>query len=127
MSESPLPKETKWIRRARELRTIAAMIRMYCRAHHTTAEAPCDACRVLQGYAERRLARCPFGEEKPTCNKCRVHCYSAERREQVREVMRWAGPRMLKFHPILGIRHLLDGRRPTPELPTKKKRTEASS
>jgi hypothetical protein len=37
-------------------------------------------------------------------------------REQVRVVMRRAGPRMLLRHPLLGIRHLLDGRRPVPVL-----------
>jgi hypothetical protein len=32
-------------------------------------------------------------------------------REQVREVMRYAGPRMLLNSPVLAVRHLLDGRR----------------
>jgi hypothetical protein len=31
-------------------------------------------------------------------------------REQIRQVMRYAGPRMLLHNPILTIRHLLDGR-----------------
>jgi hypothetical protein len=32
-------------------------------------------------------------------------------RDRVKEVMRFSGPRMLLRHPILAIRHLLDGRR----------------
>ena len=115
--------DKRFIRRAREFRTIVAMLRLYCRAHHASADATdrlCGDCRILRDYAEKRLKSCPFGDAKPTCAKCLVHCYSAERREQVRVVMRWAGPRMLRFHPILGIRHLLDGRRPTPRLPEKK-------
>ena len=32
-------------------------------------------------------------------------------RDRIREVMRFAGPRMLLYHPILGILHMLDGRR----------------
>lgn len=111
------------IRRARELKTIAVMVRMFCRAHHHVQDGLCAECNSLLDYARRRLDRCPFGDAKPTCNKCQVHCYSADKREQVRCVMRWAGPRMLRYHPILGIQCLLDGRRPTPRLPEKKKRS----
>ena len=114
--------DKRFIRRARELKTVAAMLRMYCRVHgHSATEALCTECRALLDYAERRLDRCPFGDAKPTCNKCLVHCYSIDKREQVRVIMRWAGPRMLRHHPVLGIRHLIDGRRPTPRLPEKKK------
>jgi hypothetical protein len=35
-------------------------------------------------------------------------------RERIREVMRYAGPRMILRHPILAIWHLLDGRRQEP-------------
>jgi len=41
-------------------------------------------------------------------------------RERVRDVMRWAGPRMLWRHPWLAITHVLDGRRPAPRLPARK-------
>lgn len=107
-------------RRARELRTIEAMLRMYCRAHDHPSRAPlCERCSALLDYASRRLDSCVFGDAKPTCANCLVHCYSAGMREQVRVVMRWAGPRMLLRHPILGILHLVDGRRPAPRLPEK--------
>ncbi len=106
-----------FVRRAREFKTIVAMLRMYCRAHHGSKAAPlCDNCIGLHDYARRRLERCVFGEAKPTCADCAVHCYKAAMREGVRQVMRWAGPRMLWRHPVLAIRHLIDGRRPTPAL-----------
>ena len=76
-------------------------------------------CAELLDYATRRLERCVFGDAKPTCANCVVHCYSADMREQIRMVMRWAGPRMLLRHPILAIPHLIDGRRPVPTLPAK--------
>ena len=114
------------IRRAREAKTIAAMLRLYCRAHHAPEAELCPSCRRLCDYAERRLASCPFGDAKPVCNKCPVHCYSAQRREQIRVIMRWAGPRMLRYRPLMAIRHLLDGRRPTPRLPEKKKNARQS-
>ena len=109
-----------FVRRARELATIQAMVRMYCRGHaHDCGGSLCADCGGLMEYATRRLERCVFGDAKPTCANCVVHCYSAEMRERVRVVMRWAGPRMLLRHPILGITHLLDGRRPVPVLPAK--------
>ena len=109
-----------FVRRARELKTIRAMVRMYCHGHgHDCGEALCADCGELMTYATRRLERCVFGDAKPTCANCVVHCYSAEMREKVRVVMRWAGPRMLLRHPMLGITHLLDGRRPVPVLPQK--------
>ena len=109
-----------FVRRARELKLIAAMIGMYCRGHgHDEGGTPCAACAALLDYATRRLERCVFGDAKPTCADCVVHCYSADMREQIRVVMQWAGPRMLFRHPISAILHLLHGRRPVPTLPAK--------
>jgi hypothetical protein len=38
----------------------------------------------------------------------------------MREVMIYSGPRMLKSHPILAIRHLLDERKPPPPQPNRR-------
>jgi hypothetical protein len=92
----------------REFKTLAAMVRIYCRDHHQQAEL-CSDCAALLDYAALRLERCRFGAEKPTCAKCPVHCYQRDRREQVRAVMRSAGPRMLWEHPWLSLYHWLDG------------------
>jgi hypothetical protein len=107
----------EFARRTRELKTITAMMRLYCRAHHLAVDkALCPDCIVLLDYARRRLERCVFGEAKPACVKCAVHCYSKLMRERVRRVMRWAGPRMLLRHPVLALYHLIDGRRVAPAL-----------
>jgi YbgA-like uncharacterized protein len=102
-------------RRQRELKTLEAMMRMYC-AHHHGAQPLCMECSALARYARRRLERCVFGDTKPTCANCTVHCYKAQMRERVRVMMRWAGPRMLWRHPVLAIMHTIDGRRPAPRL-----------
>lgn len=102
-------------RRTREYKTIVVMLHLYCRAHHHPARGElCDDCSALQAYARRRIERCVFGEDKPTCANCTVHCYKPAMRERVRQVMRWSGPRMLWHRPVLSIRHMLDGRRPAP-------------
>lgn len=97
-------------RLSRESRTVEKMIHIYCLAHHgTVAEHLCPACLEIQQYAFERIQRCPFGLRKPTCAKCHVHCYRPDKREQIRRIMRYAGPRMLYHHPILTIQHLFDG------------------
>lgn len=92
----------------REKKTIAAMVEIYCRGHHGDRDGGvCEECDRLFHYAVGRLVKCPFGEEKGACSKCRVHCYEASMRKAVHEVMRYAGPKMMKKHPLLAIRHLL--------------------
>ncbi|MFO8151844.1 nitrous oxide-stimulated promoter family protein, partial [Thioalkalivibrio sp.] len=63
----------------REFKTMQRMVEIHCRDHHGTAQ-PCPDCREFLDYAEQRLAKCPYGEEKPTCAKCPVHCYRKQRR-----------------------------------------------
>ncbi|MFB3125564.1 MAG: nitrous oxide-stimulated promoter family protein [Woeseiaceae bacterium] len=63
----------------------------------------------FQNYTELRLHKCPYGEDKPTCTNCPVQCYKPARRAHAREIMRYAGPKMLLRHPLLAIAHQLDG------------------
>ena len=94
---------------ARERRTITAMIRIYCHGHHgTTGNVLCGACGRLRTYAQQRLASCPYQAQKPTCARCPIHCYREKERAQIREVMRYAGPRMVWRYPILAVQHLAD-------------------
>jgi hypothetical protein len=105
--------ESKRIRR--EKKTVEAMIRLYCGDHHGTKGRMCDRCAELWDYALERLDHCPFQEGKTTCAKCPVHCYRPAQREEIRVVMRYAGPRMLFRHPLLAMWHLIDGRREEPQ------------
>ena len=73
----------------------------------TDTRGLCPECAALLDYALRRLDSCRFGNGKPSCRKCPVHCYRADMRERIRTVMRWAGPRMIFRHPIAATRHLL--------------------
>jgi hypothetical protein len=112
--------DKRFVRRTRELKTLGTMMRMYCRHHHG-GKSFCAECGSLWEYASRRLERCVFGDAKPTCANCTVHCYRDDMRERVRVMMRWAGPRMAFRHPVLALFHVLDGRRPAPLLPTARK------
>ena len=104
-------------RRARELRTLLAMVTIHCRDKHGGGDHDlCDECAALAAYATRRLSRCVFGDDKPTCANCTVHCYNLPMREAVRTVMRHAGPRMIWRHPVLALAHVRDGRRRAPAI-----------
>jgi hypothetical protein len=90
-----------------EKKTVAAMVRLYCADHHEPARgALCDECRWLLAYSHDRLDRCPYGGDKPSCKQCPVHCYLPDPREAMRQVMRYAGPKMLFRHPWLAVVHL---------------------
>ncbi len=90
----------------REKNTVSKMIHIYCRSKHGTQSTLCDDCLQLEKYAHTRLEHCTFGEDKPVCKHCSVHCYKPEYKEQIKEVMRFAGPRMLFYHPADALRHL---------------------
>lgn len=89
-----------------EKRIVELMIRMYCR-RRLHADGQPDEYAGLLAYAHKRLSLCRFGEKKTSCKRCPVHCYARDKRELMRKVMRWCGPRMLLYHPIITIKHYL--------------------
>ena len=93
----------------REYRTMQCMVEIYCRDHHgPRKDGPCEDCLRFLGYAGQRLTKCPYGEGKPTCARCPIHCYKPAQREQARVIMRYAGPRMALRHPWLSLTHFTD-------------------
>ena len=60
---------------AKDVETIRIMTEIYCHAHHNTKEGLCPECEEFYLYSVKRLACCPFGEKKPVCAKCNIHCY----------------------------------------------------
>ena len=90
-----------------EKATVRVMIALYCRQkHHTAKNQLCDECNDLLQYAMQRLTMCRFGEQKTTCELCPKHCYRKDYKLKIKEVMRYAGPRMMLYHPIMAVKHL---------------------
>lgn len=85
-----------------EKKTVRQMVEIYCHGKKHVSKWLCEDC-----YAYQRLDHCKFGENKPTCKKCPIHCYKPDMKEKMREVMRYAGPRMMWYHPIAAIRHII--------------------
>lgn len=95
-------------KRQREKETVSLMIALYCRGKHGARGGLCPDCAQLRDYAVLRSDKCPFMETKTFCSNCRVHCYAPPMREKIRQVMRYAGPRMIFHHPIMAVSHVIE-------------------
>lgn len=93
-------------KREHDMQVLGLMVGMYCHQHHGTHRGElCPDCWSLLEYARDRLNRCPHMEEKPFCTSCPDHCYSPQRSQQIRTIMRWAGPRMILHQPLMALRY----------------------
>jgi hypothetical protein len=110
MSSNIIPKD----RIEREAQTLSAMFQLYCRKQHGSLNELCAECQELEDYSLKRLEKCPFQQGKTTCANCAIHCYKADMRNRIRQVMRFSGPRMLLAHPVLTMQHYIDGLRKEP-------------
>ncbi len=101
-------------RERKDLLVLARFTAVYCRAHHHRQQRQplpaghelgaalhlgrvsyCSECRNFLEYAFARRLRCPLNP-KPACKHCPVHCYRPDYRQKVREIMRFAGPYLLR-------------------------------
>jgi len=89
-----------------EKRIVGKMIHIYCKNKHAE-KSICSECLNLLNYVHDKLEKCKYQNNKPSCKKCKTHCYRAEERNKIKSVMRYAGFRMLWHYPIATIKHLL--------------------
>lgn len=108
-----------------DLRTLAGFIRVYCREKHheesksivrvhgcdieeITGETTvlCPTCAALLQHAFFKRMHCPY-DPKPACKHCPSHCYHAQYRAQIREVMKFSGKHLLLSGRIDYLFHLL--------------------
>lgn len=102
-------KKTISQKRDNEKAVVYKMILIYCRHNHKTkGNTLCESCEKLKEYALLRLDKCPFIETKTFCKYCKVHCYTKEMQEKIRTVMKFSGPRMLLYHPVMTVKHLIE-------------------
>ncbi len=108
-----------------EINTVDEMIKLYCRKQHRTKKGElCESCKELSDYCHYRLSLCPWGDRKPFCSNCPIHCYNAEHRERIRTVMRFSGPRMIFSHPVMAIRHLIETKKEKKKLEKRRNETK---
>ena len=105
MVKNPRMSDKKW---EKESNTVDYMIWYYChKKHHSKKGDYCPSCKELMDYCHFRLIKCLWGEKKPFCANCKIHCYDAMHREKIREVMRFSGPRMFLHRPIMALSHCI--------------------
>lgn len=99
------------IKRQKEKEMVTEMIALYCKKKHKTKDGLCEECAKLSEYANMRSDKCPFMETKTFCANCKVHCYKPDKRAQIKDVMRFSGPRMIFHHPKAAISHVIETRK----------------
>ncbi|KMV30301.1 nitrous oxide-stimulated promoter family protein [Photobacterium swingsii] len=98
------------VRSQRELDTVKAMIRLYCKTLHRGA-IMCPECEGLIAYVENRMTSCRLGNEKPTCQSCSASCYPPAKRLHLTHVLRWSLPRFFWRHPMKAFHFKMDSLR----------------
>ena len=83
------------------------MIETYCKKKCKSKEIPCEECQDLIEYSNMRIDKCPHMESKSFCSSCKTHCYDAEYKEKIKIVMRFSGPRIILYHPIVTLKHMI--------------------
>ena len=96
----------------RDLRVLINFIQLYCEKRHADRERPefelpremqahsrkkfflCKECAELTSHGIKKRRNCPL-DPKPSCRKCRIHCYSGDYRTKIREIMAFSGRRMV--------------------------------
>ncbi|AYE35092.1 nitrous oxide-stimulated promoter family protein [Clostridium septicum] len=90
----------------KEKDVVELMIKLYCRKKHNCRGELCKECKELLEYAHKRLDLCRFGNSKTSCSKCKIHCYKKDMKINIKEVMRFSGPRLIIYEPYEFIRHI---------------------
>ncbi len=93
------------ISKEKEKQIINIMISLYCKKQ-CNKKVLCDNCNELLKYANTRIENCK--KDKTFCSSCSTPCYQKEKRVSIRKVMRFSGPRMIFYHPIIAIKHVIN-------------------
>nr|WP_298876764.1 nitrous oxide-stimulated promoter family protein [uncultured Mogibacterium sp.] len=99
-------------KRQKEIDMVSEMIQLYCKRKHKNLYHNgilCDECQELIEYACERSEKCRFMKSKSFCSNCKVHCYSPEMKDKIQKVMRYSGPRIIIYHPLLCLKHVITG------------------
>lgn len=101
------------VKEERDIAVVGLMIGLYCRKKHKTPKGKlCAECEELYDYVKLRRSKCPFGDGKPSCSHCKIHCYKPVMQEKIRKVMKFSGPRLAVYCPSAAFRHLFTGYKP---------------
>src|SRR6056297_90918 len=89
-----------------EKKVLRKMVHIYCRGNHSK-NSPCSECMEVINYGLNKIDSCIYGINKPFCSKCTIHCYEENMKKKVKDIMRYSGPRIIFYHPIISLKHFL--------------------
>lgn len=99
--------ETVTGRQKSDIELMGRFVRLYCADRHGGGgdDVPppagvgsitlCPDCARFMEYAVARRLGCPLEAEKPSCRRCRIHCFAPRQRQMMREIMAHSGRRMI--------------------------------
>ena len=111
-------------KKRKDIRVLANFVRIYCRENHKDVEKQsfhiadknlqarlaglnlCPDCSRLLEHGIAKLSMCEY-DPKPSCRKCKTHCYAPGYREKVRQVMRFSGTYLIKHGRLDLLLHYL--------------------
>lgn len=92
----------------KDIGLIGKFVEVYCCGRHHANERSalvlpeglgvrnlCPECTSFLAYAITKRLKCPLEAEKPTCKHCKIHCYAKPEREKMREIMSYAGRKLM--------------------------------
>lgn len=83
------------------------MIEIYCKHKHSYNGSLCKDCQEMKDYANMKIDKCPHIESKTFCSSCKTHCYEKLHRKKIREIMKYSGPRIIVYHPVATVKHII--------------------
>ena len=93
----------------KDMRTLEAMGRMYCKKFHQDAAKDeaglCTECRQTVNATAQRTQACPFNHEG-NCQDCPIKCQRGDAQDRIKAIMKYSAPRMLFAHPAMTLRYL---------------------
>jgi hypothetical protein len=92
----------------KDLKVLIGFIRVYCGAKHVdrmkvravvadivgSKTLLCGECAAVAEHALEKRRKCPL-DPKPSCKKCRIHCYGRDYRVKIRGIMAFSGRCMI--------------------------------
>ena len=111
-------------KKRKDIHVLANFVNIYCRENHReTAKQAfhiaddelqaklhrlslCSDCSRLLEHGIAKLSLCQY-DPKPSCRKCKTHCYAPGYRDKVRSVMRFSGMYLIKHGRMDLLMHYL--------------------
>ena len=98
-------------KREREKQMVSQMIALYCRRNHHTKGGPLPRLRSAERLRPPALRSLPVHGDENLLFQLPGTLLQAGDAGKIRAVMRFSGPRMILYHPVAAVRHVVETKR----------------